>query len=284
MDGLMQAPPEGPLIAMDGVSKSFAPRRGLFAPRDVIWAVKSVSLIIRRGETVGLLGESGSGKTTVGRLLLDLTAPTQGEIRFAGERLDEFDGRARRAFRRRAQLIFQNPFEAFNPRFSLYRSLSEPLLVAGIARSDYASHIERALELAGFRAGGSLLERFPHELSGGQLQRCVIARAMMLAPEFIVADEPVSMLDVSVRAGILNLLRDLKHRQELTALYISHDITLIRYLCERTVVMHRGEIVEDRPTEEIIRAPLHPYTQALIAAVPRRRCEARIVPFTSAPA
>lgn len=257
-------------IAMTKVSKSFAVRRGLLGGHSMVHAVKQLSLTIRRGETVGLLGESGSGKTTVGRLLLKLTEPTAGEIGFDGAKLGDIAGAGLRKFRRRAQLIFQNPFEAFNPRFSLYRSLSEPLLVAGIGRADYGAHIETALDLAGLRSGRTLLDRFPHELSGGQLQRCVIARAMMLAPEFIVADEPVSMLDVSVRAGILNLLRELKHRQALTALYISHDITLIRYLCERTLVMHKGEIVEDGPTEEVIRAPRHAYTQALIAAVPRR--------------
>ena len=269
--GELVASPAHPLVEMTGVTKSFAGRRSLGAKRPAIMAVDGVSLTIGQGETVGLLGQSGSGKTTVGRMLLKLTAPTGGDIRFDGEPMADLAGAALQRFRRRAQMVFQNPFEALNPRFTLYRALAEPLLVAGIDRSQYAAHIENALELAGFRAGVDILDRFPHELSGGQLQRCVIARTMILSPDFIVADEPVSMLDVSVRAGILNLLRDLGERRSLTALYISHDITLVRYLCQRTLVMHHGRIVEDGPTARIIADPQHAYTRELIAAVPRRR-------------
>lgn len=271
MGKLMHEPGSRRLVEMVDVSKSFLARRRLGGPRETVVAVAGVSISMKRGETVGLLGESGSGKTTVGRMLLKLTEPSSGRISFDRTSLEDLGGAALKEFRRRAQLIFQNPFDAFNPRFTLRRSLSEPLLVAGIDRRDHAACVENALELAGFRNGRTLIERYPHELSGGQLQRCVIARAMMLDPDFIVADEPVSMLDVSIRAGILNLLRDLQQRRQLTALYISHDITLVRYLCERTLVMHRGRIVEQGPTEQIIKDPQHPYTRELIAAVPRRR-------------
>jgi peptide/nickel transport system ATP-binding protein len=182
--------------------------------------------------------------------------------------MEEIRGRDLRSFRRRAQLIFQNPFDALNPRFTIWRCLTEPLINVGIPRSEHRAYVEQALDIARFSQGRRFLDRYPHQLSGGQLQRVVIARALILKPEFIVADEPVSMLDVSVRAGILNLLRDVSRELSLTAVYISHDLSLVRYLCPRTIVMYLGTIVEDGPTEDIIKSPKHPYTRALVSAVP----------------
>jgi oligopeptide/dipeptide ABC transporter ATP-binding protein len=264
---------EAALIEVENLQKHYgtsggllAGLRGRSAPK--VRAVNGISFTLRRGETVGLLGESGCGKTTTGRLLLKLTEPTEGQIRYDGRRLDEIRGRDLQTFRRRAQLIFQNPFDALNPRFTIWRSLTEPLVNARVPRAEYGEYVERALDLARFSQGRRILQRFPHQLSGGQLQRIVIARALILQPEFVVADEPVSMLDVSVRAGILNLLRDVSRELSLTAVYISHDLSLVRYLCPRTIVMYLGSIVEDGPTEEIIRSPKHPYTRALVGAVP----------------
>ncbi|QPC90747.1 ATP-binding cassette domain-containing protein [Mesorhizobium sp. INR15] len=269
MDSLT-TPSQGALVDALNITKTFAGQRTLLGGQPAILAINDVSLSLKPGETVGLLGESGSGKTTLGRLLLKLSEPDSGEIRFNGAPIKDLSGAPLLRFRRRAQMIFQNPFDALNPRFTIYRSLTEPLLVARIDRSAYGAHVRAALELAGMRGSEAILKRFPHELSGGQLQRCVIARAMILSPEFIVADEPVSMLDVSVRAGILNLLRELQQRRSLTALYISHDITLVRYLCQRTLVMYRGQVVEDGFTEQIIQDPRHAYTRELIAANPQR--------------
>ena len=173
-----------------------------------------------------------------------------------------------RAFRREAQLVFQNPFDALNPRFTIYRAVAEPLLNAGIDKSEHADRVANAFRRVHLPDLERYLDRYPHQLSGGQLQSVVLARALVLTPRFLVADEPVSMLDVSVRAGILALMREVRDAMGLTAVYISHDLALVRYLCERTVVMYLGTVVEDGPTAEIVRNPRHPYTRALVAAVP----------------
>ena len=265
------------LVDAERLTKAFAAPRSL---RDVVRghrpqvsAVDSISLQIRRGESVGLLGESGCGKTTTGRLLLKLIAPSAGRLQFDGEDLARLDARRELRFRQRAQFVFQNPFDALNPRFSLQRALTEPLVNCRIPKAEHADRLALALRRAHLDRLGHLERTFPHELSGGQLQRIALARALILQPEFIVADEPVSMLDVSVRAGVLNVLREVQQNMGLTSLYISHDLTLVRYLCSRTIVMYLGTFVEEAPTADLIRTPLHPYTRALLQAVPSTRVD-----------
>jgi oligopeptide/dipeptide ABC transporter ATP-binding protein len=235
---------------------------------NVVKAIDGVSFEIGRGESVGLLGESGCGKTSMGRLLLRLERATAGEIIFDGVDVLRLKGKALKDYRARAQLIFQNPYDAVNPRFTIRSILAEPLKNAGIPRAEHEAKIIAALELVRLPQPKQYLERYPHQLSGGQLQRVVMARALILQPDFVVADEPVSMLDVSVRAGVLNVFRDVRDRLGLTAIYISHDLALVRYVCERTVVMYLGKVMEDGPTEDLVHEPLHPYSKALVAAVP----------------
>ena len=260
---------------MTGLFKHYPVRQGLLqtltgkgAARSVR-AVDGVSFTIPRGASVGLAGESGCGKTTTAKLLLRLAEPTGGTIRFGGQEITHLKGAELKRFRRRAQLMFQNPFEALNPRFTILRSVMEPLVVHGIGTPEEQEQAAiQALERVNLRPVESYLDRYPAHLSGGQLQRVVLARALVLEPEFLVADEPVSMLDVSIRAGVLNLMRDLGRSMGLTTLYISHDLSLIRYMCDYTGVMYLGAMVEWGPTESVVGKPRHPYTQALISAVP----------------
>ena len=253
------------LLEATGLQKRFASRGRM------VHAVQDVALSVNAGEALGIVGESGCGKTTTARMLLRLEEPSAGSIRFDGTDITALHGRALIPFRAQAQLVFQNPFDALNPRFSIRRSLVEPLNNFRVPASEHAGRIEAALQRVRLTPASAWLDRRPHELSGGQLQRVVLARALIGDPRLIVADEPVSMLDVSVRAGILNLLREARDSLGLAAIYISHDLALIRYVCERTIVMYLGRIVEEGPTAELIARPAHPYTRALVAAVPVAR-------------
>jgi oligopeptide/dipeptide ABC transporter ATP-binding protein len=258
---------------MRDLIKHFTVGRGfvssLTGNQTTIKAVNGVSLTVNHGESVGLVGESGCGKTTTGKLLVKLLEPTSGAISFGGQNLSSLDGAQLKTFRRRAQIMFQNPYESFSPRFTIFRAVAEPLLIHGVGdRPERTERVAKALHDVHLRPPSTFFQKYPHELSGGQLQRVAFARALVLEPEFLVADEPVSMLDVSVRAGILNTMREQSRRNRLTTVYISHDLSLIQYLCDRTAIMYLGQIVESGPTVEVIARPRHPYTRALISAIP----------------
>jgi len=233
-------------------------------------AVDGVNLAIGAGEILGLVGESGSGKSTTGMTLLKLHAPTGGAISFQGLGLLANETRSvRLAFRRQAQIVFQNPYEALNPRYTVAQSVGEPLAIhfRGEPALQHTMRL-RAMQRAGLLPAENYLDRYPHQLSGGQLQRVAIARAISVEPRFLVADEPVSMLDVSIRAGILNLLRHFARELRMAILYISHDLSTMRHVCTTIAVMYLGRIIETGPADTVLDAPLHPYTQALVGAVP----------------
>lgn len=243
--------------------------RRLGRERRAVVAVDNVSFTVEPGETLGIVGESGSGKSVTAQMITRLEIPTSGEILYAGKNINELKGEELLAYRRAVQIVFQNPYDALNPARRIYQSLIEPLQVHRICPpDDYRRQALERLAEVGLVPAETYLDRYPHELSGGEVQRVAIARALMLDPDLIVADEPTSMLDVSVRAGVLNLLRDLRRRRGLALVFISHDFSTIRYLCDRTAVMQASEIVEIGDTREVIEARLHPYSQALLSAVP----------------
>ena len=253
----MAATGEGPLLQVRALRKSFGP----------VTAVASFDLAIRRGEVMGLVGESGSGKTTIGRLVLRLIEPTSGSVVFDGTDISALSGRQMRRIRKRMQIIFQDPFSSLNPHQSIGEAIEEPLIVHGLrrGRAGRQERVGELLSLVGLRPNQA--GRYPHEFSGGQRQRIAIARALASEPDFIVADEAVSALDVSIQAQIINLLRELQQEFRLTMLFISHDLGVVRYLSDRTTVLYLGRIMEVAPTEELFAAPRHPYTKALLSAI-----------------
>jgi ABC-type oligopeptide transport system ATPase subunit len=258
-----------PLLAVRNLSKEFAERRRLFGGgRGVTRAVSDASFDIRAGETFGLVGESGSGKSTIGRAVMMLNPPTAGSVRFEGE---ELTGRTReelRAVRRRMQIVFQDPYSALNPRMTVGDFVAEPLEIHGVQRT---AAERRAYVAELFRRVGlepQFAARYPHQFSGGQRQRICIARAIALNPRFIVADEPIAALDVSIQAQIVNLFQTLQEALGVAYLFISHDLRMIRHLCHRVAVIYKGRIVELARTDDLYEHPLHPYTRTLLEAVP----------------
>lgn len=263
------------LMDVRGLKKWFASRRrtsllaNLFGSPEHLKAVDDVSFTLERGEIVGLAGQSGCGKSTLGELLVGLQDPTAGSISFGGQALASFDRDEFKEFRRRAQIIFQDPYDAMNPRFPVARFVAEPLKIHGIGdRESRDARVTETLEEVGLEPAEQYLDNLPGELSGGERQRVCIARALVLDPDFLVADEPVSMLDVSVRTGILHLFKRLQAERDITILYVSHDLSTINYLTDRTMIMYLGKIVEAGPTEQVIHNPAHPYTEALLESVP----------------
>src|SRR5574337_54675 len=258
------------LLEVRNLHKEYPLHGGILGGRRTVHAVNGISFAVHSGNNLGLAGESGCGKTTTARLVLKLLQPTEGVIRFAGRDIAGLQGDELLAFRRQAQLVFQNPYEALNPRFTVLRALLEPLIIHGIdaTAAHRVGRVTDALHRVHLNPPELFFLKYPHQLSGGQLQRVVIARALLTDPVLLVADEPVSMLDVSIRAGVLNLMRELGRERSLATIYISHDLALLRYMCDRTAVMYLGTICEIGPTAELIEHPRHPYTQALVSAVP----------------
>jgi oligopeptide transport system ATP-binding protein len=256
-----------PLLETMHLTRIFTLRHGLFGQRLRLVAVDRVSLAIEEGETLGLVGESGCGKSTLALTIMRLYEPTSGQIRFAGQNLIGLEGRGMRQVRRQMQMIFQDPFAALDPRLTVEQILSEPLDIHGIGSPvERAAAARRLLERVGLPSDS--IHRFPNEFSGGQQQRIGIARALALQPRLLICDEPVSALDVSVQAQILNLLRDLQQEFGLAYLFISHNIAVTALMSRRIGVMYLGQLVEIGPSKSIVAAPRHPYTQALLAAIP----------------
>lgn len=256
------------LVKVEGLTKNFAIRKGVLS-RVVgsVRAVEDVSFDIHRGEILGLVGESGSGKSTVARLLLRLVEPTAGRVVFDGNDLVDLDPQALRALRRRMQIIFQDPFASLNPRMSVGTIVGEAFDIHGLAKGPKRREaVANLLQQVGLQADA--MWRYPHEFSGGQRQRIGIARALAAGPSFLIADEPVAALDVSVQAQVLNLLQELQERLRLTILFISHDLSVVELIADRVIVMYLGRVMEVAPSRELYRSPRHPYTRALLSAVP----------------
>ncbi len=255
------------LLTIRNLTKEFESRRGLFQRPRVVRAVDDVSFEVREGETFGLVGESGSGKSTTGRCILRLIEPTSGDVIFRGRNLLALPSEEMRLERRNLQIVFQDPFSSLNPRLKVRQIVGEPLVIHGIG--DKASRRARVEELFGLVGlDPSHLDRYPHQFSGGQRQRIGLARALALNPSLIIADEPVSALDVSVQAQVVNLLMDLQERLKLTYLFIAHDLRLVRQICDRVAVIYRGRIVELADAERVFSQPRHDYTRALLSAIP----------------
>jgi len=256
-----------PLLEVRHLVKEFGRKGGLLRKGGVVRAVNDVSFTIDEGETFGLVGESGSGKTTTGRCILRLIEPTSGEVRFKGEDVLAFSRSRMRAARREMQIVFQDPYSSLNPRMRVGKIVEEPLIIHGIGnKAERQARVVELFQLVGLDP--EQFSRYPHQFSGGQRQRIGLARALALNPSLVIADEPVSALDVSVQAQVVNLLMDLQQRLKLTYLFIAHDLRLVQHICNRVAVMYLGRIVEMGPTERLFAAPAHPYTRALLSAIP----------------
>lgn len=255
-----------PLLELRQASRTFAVRRGFMAAQATVHAVDGVDLCLHKGQTLGLVGESGCGKSTLGRLAVGLLQASSGEVLLDGTPLLSGHASQRAG---RLQMIFQDPFSSLNPRLSVGTSIGEPLQARGFSRDDIRTSVDEMLELVGLSSAQAL--RFPHEFSGGQRQRIAVARALITRPALIVCDEPVSALDASVQAQILNLLQDVQERFGPSYLFISHDLAVVGFMCEHIQVMYLGKIVEYSPRQELFDGPAHPYTQALLASMPSRQ-------------
>jgi len=260
-----------PILHMEDISKTYRRKTSFFggAVKEVI-ALNHISLEIFKGEIFGLVGESGSGKTTAGRLIVKLEKPAAGRIVLAGNEITALKGKALKDFRLKVQMIFQDPYQSLNPQVSIYDTVSEPLHIHKIENVQARKYLViQALKSVGLTPPDDFLYRYPHQLSGGQRQRVAIARVMILKPKFVVADEPTSMLDASISAQIFNILLEMREKLDTTFLFISHSLAAARYLCDRIAVIYRGNLVEMGPGEEVIQKPKHPYTQALLDALPK---------------
>jgi ABC-type oligopeptide transport system ATPase subunit len=256
-----------PLVEVKNLVKHFERGGGLFRAKTVVKAVDDVSFVVNEGETFALVGESGSGKSTTGRCMLRLIEPTSGEVLFRGKNVLGFSSAKMRAARRDMQMVFQDPFSSLNPRMRAFTIVEEPLVIHSIgSKADRRARVADLFKLVGLDPAH--LERYPHEFSGGQRQRIGLARALALNPSFIIADEPVSALDVSIQAQVINLLMDLQEQLKLTYLFIAHDLRLVRHISTRVAVMYLGRIVEMGGTPGIFANPQHAYTKALLSAVP----------------
>jgi len=261
------------IVKVERLKKWFPVRMGLFGTllgrkELFVHAVDGIDFEVGQKEIFALAGESGSGKTTTGRLLLRLIKPTNGRILFQGKDITNLTDTKLKPLRRKMQVIFQDPYESLDPKKLVRSIVEEPLIIQGIIGKEAEDRVYRAMEDVQLVPPDEFLLRYPHELSGGQRQRVAVARALVLNPEFVVADEPVSMLDMSIRAEILNLLLELRDKYDVSFLYITHDLALARHLCDNMAIMYLGEIVEKGPVDSVLKEPLHPYTKALMLAVP----------------